>query len=140
MVTTTPTGIVRIDTETWQVVDRLDAPISDIALSPDGDRLIGYGNSNREAPNDSGYRSMGYFVIDAFDLTVLQTHRTDQPTLSYSTIGFSEAGEIGYVGYYDDQGISKIELVATENGDTIRTLHGWDLQLFAKAGVLIARE
>jgi len=135
-VTTVSSGIVAIDTGSWEVIDRLDAPISDIALSPDGARMIGYGGEMRESPSDSGYESRGYYVIDAEDLEVVSSHRTDDPYSSFSTVAFGSTGKVGYVGYYDFYGQMSIDIVALEDGTVVGTVTGTDLQLFSRAGVL----
>jgi hypothetical protein len=135
-VTTVPSGIVAIDTGSWEVIDRLDAPISDIALSPDGARMIGYGGEMRESPNDSGYESRGYYVIDPQDLEVVSRHGTNDPYVSFSTADFGSTGEVGYVGYYDFYGRMSIDILALEEGTVVRTVTGTDLQLFSQAGVL----
>jgi hypothetical protein len=135
-VTTVPSGIVAIDTASWEVVDRLDAPISDIAVSPDGASIIGYGGEMRESPNDSGYESRGYYLIDAEVLEVVTSHGTDDSSRAYSTVGFDAMGRVGYVGYYDFYGRMSIDIVDLETGAVVGTVTATDLQLFSEAGVI----
>ncbi|HEX2404348.1 MAG TPA: hypothetical protein VHM29_06560, partial [Acidimicrobiia bacterium] len=54
-VNTIPAGVAAIDTSSWQVVARTDQPISDIYISPAGDRLVASGYTTEES--DSVYVS-----------------------------------------------------------------------------------
>ena len=63
-VTTTPAGVVAIDTTTWQMLARTEAPISDIRLSPSGDRLVASGYKTEEGAAVSQTNSSGLFVLD----------------------------------------------------------------------------
>ena len=49
LVNTIPAGVATIDTSTWQVVARTEEPISDIYISPAGDRLVASGYTTEES-------------------------------------------------------------------------------------------
>jgi hypothetical protein len=132
--TTTSTGIITIDTRTWQLVDRLAAPISEIHLSPDGDRLLGTGYDYTEGSNIYEYASFGFYVIDPVDLEVIAHHESDEPDRNYGAFSFSADGDLGYVTSWGQQG--NIDVVDLETGDIVHTRSDPEIQIFGEVGVL----
>ncbi|MDP9495969.1 MAG: hypothetical protein M3P87_12120 [Actinomycetota bacterium] len=129
-----PTGIITVDTATWQVVDRLDAPISDIFLSPDGGRLLatGYGYTQTRASYEP--QATGYYVIDPTDLDVLARYDPGQPNAYHWGFSFSRDARLGYVITSDIQ--TEIDVIDLERGVILNTRNGAEFQIFGEIGVL----
>jgi hypothetical protein len=128
------TGIESIDTETWAVVDRLEAPISEIYLSPPGYRLLATGQSYSYGPTTNESQSSGFFVIDPVDLGVVAHHGGSEPNLYYGEISFSMDAPVGYVTSWDQE--INIHVVDLDTGNILRTRSHPEIQIYGKAGVL----
>jgi len=131
----TSAGIEAIDTESWEVVDRLDAPISEIYLSSAGDRFLATGQSYNNSASIYVSESSGLYVIDAVDLEVIAHHGADQVDQYYGGISFSPGMRIGYVHAWDQ--LTIINVVSLETGQIVHTRTGLEFQLFADAEVLV---
>ena len=131
---TSPTGIVAIDTETWEIDDRLDAPISDIHQSPAGDRLLATGSSSTEGMNISEYSSSGFYVIDPVGLEVIAHHESDDPQRYFGGFSFSKDSALGYVSSWGQQ--TNIDVVELETGEIIHTRSDPEIQIFGEVGIL----
>ncbi|MGH8950247.1 MAG: YncE family protein [Acidimicrobiia bacterium] len=108
---TTPSGILTIDTESWEVIDRLDAPISDLFLSPDGTRLLAGGYSEELRETRSVSESSGIFVLDPVGLEVLAHHPPGPAGGIMGQVSFSGDGSLAYVTTYaEDETASVIDL------------------------------
>ncbi|HET7847337.1 MAG TPA: hypothetical protein VFL72_07570 [Acidimicrobiia bacterium] len=129
-----PSGIVTVDTTTWQVVDRLDAPISEIFLSPDGDRLLATGYGYSETRDTYESNSSGFYLIDPIDLDVITHYAPGQPTAFHWGFSFSRDGRFGYVITSDTQ--TEIDVIDLETGVIINTRTDAEIQVFGEAGVL----
>ncbi|HEY4607310.1 MAG TPA: hypothetical protein VIH55_06635, partial [Acidimicrobiia bacterium] len=57
--TTTPTGVITIDTATWRIISSLQQPIGSIQLSPDGTRILGTGYTGVEGSDTSEVEMSG---------------------------------------------------------------------------------
>ena len=99
---TTPSGILAIDTETWGVIDRLDAPISDLFLSPDGTRLIAGGYREEFTDSRQESESSGIFVLDPIGLEVLAHHPPGPAEGFMGQVSFSRDGSLAYVTTYGE--------------------------------------
>jgi hypothetical protein len=79
-VTTIPSGVVKIDTTSWETVAATDEPITDdLHLSPDGNRIIASGYITEE--NDAGVHkgeSTGTFILDATNLSTVAHYLDNQ--------------------------------------------------------------
>jgi hypothetical protein len=130
-----PLGIDAIDTETWEVIDRLDAPISDVYLSSDGNRLLASGQTYDDSPQRQLSQSSGFYVIDAVDLSVIAHHGADEPDRYYGGFSMNPGMPIGYVQSWEQA--TSIDVVNLDVGSIAASRIGGDLQFFAEAGVLV---
>jgi hypothetical protein len=128
------TGIESVDTETWEVVDRLEAPISAVYLSPVGHRLLATGQSYSYGPTTNESESSGFYVIDPVDLGVVAHHGGSEPNLYYGEISFNIDVPVGYVTSWDQE--INIRVVDTNTGNIIHTRSHPEIQVFGEAGVL----
>jgi hypothetical protein len=97
---TEPSGLVAIDTGTWEIVDRLDAPISDVFISPDGNRLIATGNRDESTASNYVSESSGLYVIDPIGLEIVVHHPPDRANRYYGAGSYSRDGSLAYVTSY----------------------------------------
>jgi hypothetical protein len=132
--TTNSAGIIRIDTETWQIMDSLDAPISEIYLSAAGDRLLATGSTYTEGMDIYEYTSFGFYVVDPVGLEVLAHHESTEQDRYYGAFTFSEDSQLGYVTSWGQQ--ANIDIVDLETGDIIHTRSGGEIQVFGEVGIL----
>ncbi|HEY6628047.1 MAG TPA: hypothetical protein VI193_03585 [Acidimicrobiia bacterium] len=130
-----PLGIEAIDTETWEVIDRLDAPITDVHLSSDGNRLLATGQSYDDNPQSPQSRSSGFYVIDALDLSVIAHHGGEEPDRYFGGLAMNPGLPIGYVQTWEHA--TSIDVVDLDVGSIVATRSGGDIQFFAEAGVLV---
>lgn len=128
-------GIEAIDTDTWEVIDFLNAPISDIYLSSSGDRLLATGSSYTDTSDRQQSESSGLYVIAAPNLDVVAHHGADQPNLYYGGISVNPDMPIGYVQTWDS--VVTMSVVELATGSFVGSRAGSDLQLFPEAGLLI---
>ncbi|MDP9493824.1 MAG: hypothetical protein M3P87_01160, partial [Actinomycetota bacterium] len=133
--TSTAEGIEAIDTETWEVIDRLDAPISEIYLSSAGDRLLATGQSYTELGGTYESESSGLYLIDAVDLEVIAHHEADQVNQYFGAFSFNPGLRIGYVQSWDQ--LVTIDVVSLETGRIVATRTALDIQLYPEAEVLL---
>jgi hypothetical protein len=95
----TPTGVISVDTTSWEIVSRLEGPIGDIHLSPRGDRLLATGSSGLiGADGNELYDTMqsGLYVLNADNLAVVAHHPIEDPRRWYGSFSFNEATGTGY--------------------------------------------
>jgi hypothetical protein len=128
---TRSTGLEVIDTETWARIDRLDAPIGEVHLSPDGKRLIGWGFAQEDRFSTTTFESHGVFVIDATSMEVLAHH--EGPDDWYYPISFSGDGRFGYL-----TSGSRTSVIDLASGDAIGSRLGASFQVWGEAGVISA--
>jgi len=131
----TSRGIEAIDTEIWEVVDRLEAPISEIYLSSAGDRFLATGQSYTSSSSTYESEPSGLYVIDAVDLEVVAHHGADEVNQYYGGVSFHPGMRIGYVQSWDQ--LTNIDVVNLENGNIVNTRTGPEFQFFADAQVLV---
>lgn len=122
-------GLEVIDTRTWTRIDRLDAPIGEVALSPDGSTLLGRGFTQEDRLSTTSFVSHGVFVIEASTLDVLAHH--ESPNEWYNPVSFSADGRFGYAGSW-----TKTNVLDLENGEVVGSRLGTQNQLWGEAGIL----
>ena len=132
---TNSTGIVTIDTETWQIVDRLDAPLSDIQLSPDGARLLATGYNSTEGMDIYEPTNFGLYVINAEDLKVVAQYEPESSDVSYGGFSFTDDSRLGYATAWGQQ--VRVHVIDLETGAMLTTRDG-DSHVFGRVGVLAA--
>ena len=130
-----PLGIEAIDTETWEIIDRLDAPITEVSLSSDGNRLLATGQAYEDNPPSQLSQSSGFYVIDAGDLSVIAHHGDDEPDRYYGGFSMNPGMPIGYVQSWEQA--TSIDVVSLDVGSIVASRSGGDIQFFAEAGVLV---
>lgn len=134
-VNTIPVGVAAIDTATWEVVARTDEPISDIYISPAGDRLVASGYTTEESDSVSVSESTGLYVLDPTDLTALTHYPSERPDQNWGAVTFSSAGAIAYAWTW--LGAPQIHALELSSGDTLSTADGVEtLAMIGPAGVL----
>lgn len=100
-----PLGLTVIDTASLRPVGRLDLPVSDLALTPDGRQLLLWGASWDFAAG-SAREGHGVYVVDAARLTQV-AHVL--PGSDATLLGFSPDGRYAYIG--EDTGQGKVRHV-----------------------------
>ena len=134
-VTTTPAGVVAIDTTTWQVLARTEAPISDIHLSPSGDRLVASGYETEEGAAVSQTNSSGLFVLDAVDLSTLAHRDPESADQGYWPISFNEDAGVAYVSTWI--GAQRVDALDLGTGEVLATVENSEfLDMIGPIGVL----
>jgi hypothetical protein len=109
-----PSGIMAVDTRTWEIVDRLDAPISDLFISPDGHRLIGTGYSQESTTSRYLSESSGLYVIDPIDLEVIVHHPPDRAEQYFGAVSYSRDRSLAYVTSYSTVDI--VDVIDLDSG------------------------
>lgn len=90
-----------VDTETLRIVGRIDQPVSDLALSPDGARLLATGTDVESRHDESGVVTpRGLFVLDPVSLEELAHIPAAGPM---RVAGFSADGRIAYLQTWEDE-------------------------------------
>lgn len=90
-----PLGVQVIDTERLTEVGRLDLPLTDVALSPDGRWLLAAGAYSVPAENGESERvAHGVYVVDAESMDVTAHLLAEQEVYLR---GFSQDGDYAYV-------------------------------------------
>jgi hypothetical protein len=132
---TTSTGIMSVDTSTWEIVGRLDAPISDVDLASDGTRILAWGYDQRGNDLSTDLQASGLYVIDPNHLDVVAHHVSVGPEKFYSPFSFAESAGVAYATNWAETE-SNIEVIDLATGDLIATHSGEFIQIFGEVGVL----
>jgi hypothetical protein len=136
-ITSESVGVIAVDTATWQVRSQTAEPIGQVAVSPRGDRILGWGVSTVEGDIAGEAESTGLFVLDAPSLTVLSRHHPNERQRWYLPFSFNDGGDIGYATSYQSQ--AGIEAIDLTSGEVIASIEGGDtLTMFGSIGVLHA--
>jgi hypothetical protein len=131
----TPMGVIAIDTVDWEVIDSLDAPISSISISPDGDRLLGTGYRDTQAVNSYTYESSSYYLIDPSNLGILSEFGLEDPTTdSFGPVSYGPDG-LAYLTSWGGP-MAEIQVVELANGNVVNTFTGPELWMLGPFGVL----
>jgi hypothetical protein len=120
-VTRTPTGVIAVDTTTWETINQLDAPIAGLQGSPGGDRLLAWGYTVVESESQHRLDSAGLFVLEAPGLNVLAHHEPEQEQW-FGPVSFSQDGNLAYVS--SGAQIPRISVLDLETGQTLMTREG----------------
>jgi hypothetical protein len=131
---TISTGIRAIETGVWTIIDRLDAPISDVRLSPDGQRILASGYTLEQDNATSEMQSSGIFVIDPSDLEVIARHEPQRLDQSPGGLSFGPNPQYGYVTSWDN--LTTIDVIDLLTGNIVANRRGGSLQLIGDAGVI----
>jgi len=134
-VKTIPAGVATLDTSSWQVVATTDAEISDIYISPAGDRLVGSGYTTEESGSVSVSDSTGLFMLDPTDLTVLNHIPSERSDQGWGAVTFSSAGAIAYAWTWLDT--PRVHAMELSSGKMLSTAEGVEtLAMVGPVGVL----
>lgn len=115
--TSTPAGIVAIDTATWEIVDHLDVPVSDLYISPDGHSLIAAGYTEEFVDTGYEFESFGLYVIDPTNLEVVMHHPAGLAEDYLGPVTFSENGALAYVTRSAD--VESVYVIDVETGKVL---------------------
>jgi hypothetical protein len=130
---TTPSGIVAVDTGTWEIVDRLEAPISVVFMSPDGRRLLGTGYTEESGPTTYSVESSGVYLIDPADLEVMAHHPPDRGEEYFGQMSFSLDGSLAYVTSYST--VEQVDVIDLDSGEVVANRTG--LQIYGEAAIAV---
>jgi DNA-binding beta-propeller fold protein YncE len=115
-----PLGLLIVSTADLSEVQRLTLPVSELALSPDGNTLLLTGIQSESRANDQNppsNRPSGLYVFDTATLTI-RAHL--EPNIHFGLRGFSANGRFGYVTHHESTtGIARV-LDLTTNTFTSR--------------------
>jgi hypothetical protein len=90
-----------VDTDTLRIVGRIDQPVSGLALSPDGTRLLATGTDVLSRADEAGdVTPHGLFVLDPVSLEELAHIPSGGPM---RVAGFSPDGRIAYLQSWEDE-------------------------------------
>lgn len=130
---TTPSGIVAIDTGTWEIIDRLEAPISVVLMSPDGRRLLATGYAEESGTTTYSVESSGVYVIDPADLDVI-AHRPADPGAEYfGQMSFSQDSSLAYVTSYST--VEQVDVIDLDSGEVVASRIG--IQVYGEAAAVV---
>jgi hypothetical protein len=134
-VSTVPAGVAAIDTSSWQIVARTDADISDIYVSPAGDRLVASGYTSEEFGSVQVSESTGLFMLDPTDLTVLLHYPSERPDQRWGAVTYSSAGAIAYAWTWLDT--PRVHALELSTGKMLATAESLEtLAMVGPVGVL----
>ena len=135
LVNTIPAGVATVDTSNWQVVARTDEPVSDIYISPAGDRLIASGYTTEESDSVYVSESTGLYMLDPTDLTVLTHYPSERPDQAWGAVTYSSAGAIAYVWTWLES--PRVYAMELSSGQILSTAESLEtLAMVGPAGVL----
>lgn len=100
----TPQGIQAIDLATWEVVETWDLPTAQVAVTPDGSRLLGWGVTRKDAINTTTYTGHPVVVIDTDTREVVG--EVDLPYDDLRLVSFSADGSYVYFTQWDETFLS----------------------------------
>lgn len=99
-----PQGLTAIDVATWEVSNTWDLPTGQIALMPDGGRLIGWGTTRTDTIDTTSYIGHPVVVIDTDSHAVVG--ELDLPYDDLRFAGFSPDGSIAYLTQWEETFLS----------------------------------
>ena len=100
----TPRGVQAIDLASWEVVDTWDLPTAQVAVTPDGARLIGWGVTRKDTIDTTTYTGHPVVVIDTEARELV-----GEVDLSYDDlrlVSFSADGSFVYFTQWDETFLS----------------------------------
>ncbi len=132
--TSISSGLMAIDTTRWSITSAVDVPVSNIAISPAGDRLLGSGYTDVQGNDIYEYETTGFYVIDSSSLEVISDLQPEAPTLtSYGPVSFGPGG-LGYVMTWGEG--TAIDVIDLSSGAIVNTRAGSEIWLLGPIGVL----
>lgn len=99
----TPQGIQAIDLATWDV-ETWDLPAAQVAITPDGDKLIGWGVTQQDTIDTTTYTAHPLVMIDTDTREVLG--EVDLPYDDLRLVSFSDDGTYVYFTQWDETFLS----------------------------------
>jgi len=99
----TPQGIQAIDLATWEV-ETWDVPTAQVALTPDGDKLIGWGVTRKDTIDTTTYTGHPVVVIDTDTRELVG--EVDLPYDDLRLVSFSADGSYVYFTQWDETFLS----------------------------------
>lgn len=123
-----PAGVVVIDTRSWEIVDQLQVPVSEVALSPDGEFLVATGAAFRDSLATSNVDRASVHVFDTRSNELVGLF---DPPGAWPQVKFSAEGGFMYLGSSAGQGT--IAIVDLDLMVEVERKHG---TLFAEAVLL----
>jgi WD40 repeat protein len=100
----TPQGIQAIDLATWEVAETWDVPTAHVALTPDGDKLIGSGVTRKDTIDTTTYT--GHPVVMINIETGELVGEVDLPYDDVRLVSFSNDGSYVYFTHWDETFLS----------------------------------
>jgi DNA-binding beta-propeller fold protein YncE len=99
-----PQGIQAIDLATWEMVDTWDLPAAQVAVTPDGASLIGWGVTRKDTVETTIYTGHPVVVIDTETRNVVG--EVDLPYDDLRLVSFSPDGSYVYFTQWDETYLS----------------------------------
>jgi DNA-binding beta-propeller fold protein YncE len=99
-----PQGIQAIDLATWEVVDTWDLPVAQVAVTPDGASLIGWGVTRKDTVDTTIYTGHPVVVINTETREVMG--EVDLPYEDLRLVSFSPDGSYVYFTQWDETFLS----------------------------------
>ncbi len=100
----TPQGIQAIDLTTWEVAETWDVPTAHVTLTPDGDKLIGWGVTRKDTIDTTTYTGHPVVMIDTE--TGELVGEVDLPYDDLRLVSFSDDGSYVYFTQWDETFLS----------------------------------
>lgn len=130
----TPSGVLAVDTSTWTEVGRLEVPVSDIFLSPDGRRLMATGGREETTLSNYSLESSGWYLIDTADLSVIEHVEADRPDQWFGSISFNIEANAGYISSWTTT--NRVDVVDLDTGEVVASREGDNVQVFGDVAVI----
>ena len=130
---TSPSGIVAVDTGTWEIVDRLEAPISVVFMSPGGRHLLATGYTEESGPTTYSVEPSGVYVIDPANLEVIAHHPPARGEEYLGQISFSHDGSLAYISSYST--VQQVDVIDLDSGEIVANRTG--IQVYGEAAVVV---
>lgn len=100
----TPQGVQAIDLATWEVVETWDLHTAQVAVTPDGARLIGWGVTRKDTIETTAYTGHPVVVIDTDTRELVG--EVDLPYDDLRLVSFSDDGSYVYFTQWDETFLS----------------------------------
>jgi len=136
-VTMTPLGILTVDTTTWEISSRLDEPIGEVYLAPDGGTALAWGWTSVEGDQIYEMTSHGLYVLRGNPLQVLVHHPPGEEDQWHGPFSFNQDAGVGYVTKWGQNTGNWVEVIDLASGQILNSSEGDDYrQMFGSIGVL----
>jgi hypothetical protein len=136
-VTITPLGLMTIDTTTWEISSRLDEPIGEVDLSPDGETALAWGWTSTEGDQRYDMTSHGLYVLNGEPLQVLVHHPPGESDQWIGSLSFNQDAGVGYVTNWGQGPGNWVDVIELGSGQILASSTGDDYrQMFGSIGVM----